>query len=405
MSARLPAGRLLAVLTGALLALWLGCAAVLVTGCGEGERTPGTPPAAPAPAPAPGRAPAAPAAAAPAAQLPFTTAEQCGRCHTEIYEEWKASYHGLAMVDPLFLDLSADVNKEECIRCHAPVPMREVDFLTPIARTEHRDDAVSCLSCHQSGGSMAGPFEGCSGQCNPVFDPDQRDPVKMCFGCHNQHDTGNEWLAGPWSPEAPEPRTKPARTCLDCHMPEVERPLVQGGPPRKGRRHTWPGGHDLAQLRKAATLEVEVREAPGGGVRLQAFVTNIGAGHYLPTDARHRSFDLYFRLWDEAGKVVLDPLDPNQQDRAQVAKYRKNYRGSGLVDTQIPPGARVSGLGDRWKGYLDLPAGARGRGEAWLVYRLSQADMLDASSLDDTLPFQPYRARLVLRTPFTYGGR
>lgn len=382
--------------------------AALASGCGEpaGEGT-GRAGAGDARAPQPPVAPAAAAATPRDERLPFTRAEQCGRCHTDIYEEWKASYHGLAMVDPLFLDLSEGdgINKEECIRCHAPVPIREVDFVTPIARTEHREDAISCLSCHQSGTQVAGPFEGCVGECNPVYDPQQRDPVKMCFGCHNQHDTGNEWLAGPWSPEAPEPRTKPAMTCLDCHMPEVERPLVQGGVPRKGRRHTWPGGHDLAQLRKAATLEVEVREAPGGGVRLQGFVTNVGAGHYLPTDARHRSFDLYFRLWDADGRLVLDPLDPNQQDRAQVAKYRKNYRGSGLVDTQIPPGARVSGLGDRWKGYLDLPAGARGRGEAWLVYRLTQADMLDASSLDDSLPFQPYRARLVLRTPFIYGER
>ena len=153
----------------------------------------------------------------------FVSAEQCGRCHTEIYAEWKASYHGQAMVDPLFLELSADVNKEECIRCHAPVPLREVDFQTPIARTERREDAISCLSCHQTReGGMAGPFEGLRGACNPVYDPDQRDVVKMCFGCHNQHDTGNEWLAGPWSPEAPEPRKKPATTCLDCHMPEVD---------------------------------------------------------------------------------------------------------------------------------------------------------------------------------------
>jgi hypothetical protein len=248
---------------------------------------------------------------------------------------------------------------------------------------------------------MTGPFEGLSGACRPVYDPDQRDVVKMCFGCHNQHDTGNEWLAGPWSPEAPEPRVKPAMTCLDCHMPEVERPLVPGGPVRKGRRHTWPGGHEMSQLKKAAALEAEVTPLPGGGHRFQAWVTNVGAGHNIPTDARHRSFDVYLALWDEAGNPLLDPLDPNQQSRAHLAKYRKNYRGTGLLDTQIPPLARVSALSDRSKGFLDVPEAARGRGELWLVYRLTPSDVLEAASLTDEAPTL-YRARVVQRTSFTF---
>jgi hypothetical protein len=387
-------------LAAGLAATWL--LASLVVGCGKDDAPP-APGAGPAPAGRPAPSPKDPAEPS-ASHENFVTAEQCGRCHVEIYAEWKASYHGQAMVDPLFLDLTADVNKEECIRCHAPVALRDVDFQTPIARAEQREDAVSCLTCHRTDAGMAGPFDGLKGACRPVYDPDQQDVVKLCFGCHNQHDTGNEWLAGPWSPEAPEPRVKPARTCLDCHMPEVERPLVPGGPPRKGRRHTWPGGHDMAQLRKAATIEAEVTALSGGGHRFQAWVTNVGAGHYLPTDARHRSLDVYLALWDAQGNVLLDPLDANQQGRALLAKYRKNYRGTGLVDTQIPPLARVSGLGDRYKGFLDVPEARAGRGELWLVYRLTQSDTLTAASLEDG-PLVLYRARLVARAAFTFGGR
>jgi hypothetical protein len=369
-------------------------APLALVSCGD-EQRPTSPQAAPGPAPAPAPGPEDDAAPA------FRTAAECGKCHEEIHAEWEASQHGRAMDDPLFLDLSASVNKEECIRCHAPVPLRESDFLTPIARAELRDDAITCLSCHQSGSHVTGPFEGLSGACRPVYDPDQRDVVKMCFGCHNQHDTGNEWLAGPYAPDAPEPRVKEARTCLDCHMPEVERPLVKGGPVRKGRRHTWPGGHSMEQLRKAPALDVQVEPLAGGGHRFRVFVTNAGAGHWMPTDARHRSMDVYVKLWDGDGNVILDPLDPRQQSRAQTAKYRKNYRGSGLEDTQIPPLQRVSGLG-KWPGHVDVPEAEAGRGEAWLVYRLTPSDTLTAESLVDG-PLVLYRARLVTKVEFAFG--
>jgi hypothetical protein len=281
------------------------------------------------------------------------------------------------------------------------VPLREVDFETPTARSELREDAISCLTCHQSGGNVTGPFEGLSGACRPVYDESQRNVVKMCFGCHNQHDTGNEWLDGPYGPRAREPRTKDPKDCLDCHMPEVERPLVPGGPVRKGRRHTWPGGHDMTQLKKAATLDVEIEHLPMGGHRFVGFVTNVGAGHNIPTDARHRSFDVYFKIVDAKGNVVLDPLDPRQQSRARAATYRKFYRNSGRKDTQIAPLARVSAMPDE-KGFVDVPEAIEGRGEAWLVYRLTPKDVLEAASLTDE-SFSLYRARVVVRKEFTFG--
>jgi hypothetical protein len=310
--------------------------------------------------------------------------------------------HGKAMTDPLFLRLSDGLKQEECIRCHAPVPLREMDdWETPIARTERREDAVSCLSCHQAGGHVAGPL-GLSGPCRPVLDPDQRDVTKICFACHNQHKTGEEWLAGPWAPDAPAPRKVEAKTCLDCHMPWVERPLVPGGPVRRGRRHTWPGGHDTEQLRKAARLEVETTPVDGG-TRVRTWLTNVGAGHNIPTDARHRSFDVYVKVWDAAGRVLLDPLDPDptQQAKAQTAKYRLQYRNSSLLDTQVPPLARVSGLGT-YKGAVDVPA-TKGRGEAWLVYRLTPEDALVPESLTDASVVH-YRARVVMRVEFSFGG-
>ncbi len=353
---------------------------------------------------------AAPAGgAAPATANAFRTAAQCGACHDAIYEEWKQSLHGQAMRDYLFLELAPE-NKEECIRCHAPVPLREVDFDTPIARLDRREDAISCLSCHQMGDGVAAPTEGVSGPCNPTHDPAQTSPVKMCFGCHNQHDTGTEWLNGPYGPHATEPRKRPETSCLDCHMPEVERPIVKGGPVRRGRHHTWPGGHELTHVQKAADLDVTVEPLDGGGFRFRVWVTNKGAGHNIPTDARHRSFDTYVKLWDENGRVILDPIaetrpgevDFEQQARSHAATYRKFYRNSGRRDTQIPPLARISGIEDE-KGYVDVPEAKKGHGEAWLVYRLTPQDMLVPESLTKPEQYEDYRARVVTRVEFTYG--
>lgn len=390
MSAPTTSGRPVGTLAG-LLAL------LALAGCGGGKEN-----RVPDPATEQGAPRAFEDASAAPTTLPFRTAAQCGNCHEAIYEEWRASMHGRAMSDPLFLKPRVE-NKEECIRCHAPVPLREVDFDTPIARLDRREDAVSCLTCHQAGGNVTGPLEGLSGACRPIADRDQTNVVRMCFGCHNQHDTGTEWLSGPYGPHAVQPRVRPEANCLDCHMPAVERPLVAGGPIRKGRRHTWPGGHDFPMIRRAAEVDVEVEPLDlTGGFRFRVFVENVGAGHMIPTDARHRSFDTYVKLWDTEGNVILDPVDFGQQARAHAATYRKFYRNSGLRDTQVPPLTRLSGI-EVERGYVDVPTATAGRGEVWLVYRLTPDDALMEKSRTDPGTFDLYRARVVKRREFTYG--
>ncbi len=382
--------------------LALACCLMLAA-CGQAEK----PPQAPGPQPGPPvegqeNGQANESARENLAEPAFRTAAECGRCHQEIYAEWRESFHGRAMEDPLFLEMAAEFNKEECIRCHAPVNLREAGFDIPVARVALREDAVSCLSCHQSGGNVAGPL-GLSGACRPVRDPDQQDVLKICFPCHNQHDTGNEWLRGPYSPDAPAPRERAIMDCRDCHMPLVERPLVPGGPVRKVRRHTWYGGHHFEQLQRAATVEAEVRPIEGG-VRVHVFVTNVGAGHAIPTDARHRSFDTYVKLWDEQGVLRIDPLRAADATRAHLAKFRKFYRGSGKRDTQIPPLARVDTLGEG-AGFIDVPGVRKGRGEAWLVYRLTPRDALVPESLtlrDVRGDEDVYIARVIQRVEFEF---
>ena len=54
-----------------------------------------------------------------------------------------------------------------------------------------------------------------------------------------------------------------------------------------------------------------------------------------------------------------------------------------------------------WKGYVDVPGVPSGRGEAWLVYRMTPEDALTEKSLTEEA-FEPYRARRVISVPFTF---
>jgi hypothetical protein len=73
----------------------------------------------------------------------FLEAENCGKCHTEIYREWKTSTHAHALSD---LQFQAELSKPAqpkwiCLNCHIPVQnqreaiietLKNGDFLKPI---------------------------------------------------------------------------------------------------------------------------------------------------------------------------------------------------------------------------------------------------------------------------------
>ena len=69
---------------------------------------------------------------------------------------------------------------------------------------------------------------------------------------------------------------------------------------------------------------------------------------------------------------------------------------------RIPPLARVSGL-EAERGYVDVPEARAGRGEAWLVYRLTRHDALVEESVTKARTWMRGRARVVARVEFTYG--
>ena len=88
----------------------------------------------------------------------FESSLICGSCHSEIYEEWKASSHAVSWEDSLFQDVYAAVQSRggssKCLSCHAPVAWKNSDrmVMDRISR-----EGVSCDYCHTlfSGNSPA----------------------------------------------------------------------------------------------------------------------------------------------------------------------------------------------------------------------------------------------------------
>ncbi len=196
--------------------------------------------------------------------LPDLTAATCGKCHVEIYEEWKVSTHARAWKDDL--QFLAELEKSEkqgvgwlCMNCHTPLenqlprlvaelPGDRWDRPTFVPNPNFdpvlQEEAITCATCHVEDGVILGPY-GNTVAPHAVKKSEKLLGPEVCTQCHQAQaqrlelslicvfNTGAEWEASP--------QKKQGKICQSCHMPEVTRGLVGGGPARKTRRH-WFGG-------------------------------------------------------------------------------------------------------------------------------------------------------------------
>ena len=251
----------------------------------------------------------------------FTSAEVCGGCHTQYYEEWSSSAmahsvdYGEFLIDLFEVGLDVRGAPEEgvdqCLECHAPLALigedYDRDLTLPIVR-----EGVTCDVCHTishvnanespgdivwdpSGpkrGPLTGSLDPSSEETGPVaqspFHETQSMPLfessELCGGCHMSVWPTNglpiDWTYPEWRESVWAER---GVTCQDCHMELYTGQAAPGAPIRENlHRHNFPGRDDLEMVRSAATLELEM-EVVGETVELTAIVENIGAGHAFPT--------------------------------------------------------------------------------------------------------------------------
>lgn len=244
------------------------------------------------------------------------SAASCGQCHTEFYEEWKHAAHAKAWTDPIYQkSLEGKKRPRVCHACHIPQEVLARAGRKPKTRKKLLHEGVNCVACHRLGDTIHGPF-GAETDAHPsVKDPTftSGNVVALCSSCHATK-------IGPVLPVARDYKRsgffeKKKKSCVDCHMPKVERHLavsmVTGKPvgeKRMTRRHRVLGPRDAEFCAKAFDLHVR---KDGADV-----VLTIGneAGHRVP-GLKLRQFPV---------RVVQIGAKDAELDRAEIVIDHEN---------------------------------------------------------------------------------
>lgn len=145
------------------------------------------------------------------------SAASCGRCHVEIFLEWRSSPHANSVKNDLYQFYSDGGTIDSCRGCHQPTTIF-TGGQSPPARLARANEGVDCMVCHYRCGSFWGPLP-VRYKAHPVeVDEKQYRDSALCGVCHRK--AYGEWQAAPF-----ESRTN---TCQGCHMtPTVRRRMAK----------------------------------------------------------------------------------------------------------------------------------------------------------------------------------
>ena len=267
------------------------------------------------------------------------SAMQCARCHAKQAREWQSSVHAAATTWGLGAR-EADHAGGDCERCHSPLAEQADD------RALH-DEGVTCAGCHVRDWTRRGPPR------RPASAPAPRPGYPLvelaiyersdfCMPCHQLPprtavdgkpllDTYKEWLEGPYMRRGVQ--------CQHCHMSD--------------REHGWLGIHDRDTFRQGIRVAATATRQDGV-VTVAATLTNIGAGHYLPTTPTPAVW-LRVELFDAKGHPIVGARDELRIGRE--IEFATRWREK--QDTRIPPGERAT-LTRAWRaGRVAMAATAR----------------------------------------------
>lgn len=262
--------------------------------------------------------------------LASLSAEQCGVCHQQHYEEWKQSTHAHAWND---LQFQSELKKESspfmCINCHIPLQNQQEfiieglidgDIYQPVKTPNpHFDkelqlEGITCAGCHVRNNTVIGTTGTDKAPHATTKDPEFLSET-LCISCHNavavvtptlacSFETADEWKAGPYFGE---------KTCIDCHMEPINREIVPGYGERLSHRHYFAGSgipkFDTVETQALIGLgyypgEIKPSYRVNDSIAFSLTLKNEFAGHNVPTGDPERFFLIVFTLTDEGGNQL-----------------------------------------------------------------------------------------------------
>ena len=329
--------------------------------------------------------------------------EVCSGCHADIYEQWNGSMHSNSHKDPVYEKLFIMASRETnstfdafCSKCHIPIDflMGNIPSADNYKVSEISEKGISCDFCHTvnaTNGIGNGAFISSPGNIKrgPLGDSNYstfhgttyselHTKSEFCGMCHNVNHPFNGLILENTYTEWKEGEYNETTTCQDCHMT----PGVTGYKANPGRvapgapmrdniyTHYFTGGNSmipgllgspeherLAKERLQAAARVEItrleRTNDNKTVNLTIKVTNIGAGHKIPTGLTEaRLIWLEVDAKDLSGKTIFwsGRIDKDGYIDPGAVKYHTIFGDSDnkptekvwlaqkiLLDNRIPP--------------------------------------------------------------------
>ncbi|HEY6943918.1 MAG TPA: multiheme c-type cytochrome [Candidatus Acidoferrum sp.] len=331
------------------------------------------------------------------------SAEYCGDCHRAIYEGWKQSAHATAMESRLFQDAlkmaESDFNgdaRKVCLRCHSPLAATSGDLsLTRKVSWE----GITCDYCHsvqevtptrvnpvarvEFNGVKSGPSSDAVSPVHGTRFSKIHTTSLICSTCHEYRNALGFQVLSTYSEWEKSPYAKSGQQCQSCHMYAVQGKIVDVRVTTNSNDginvHRMPGSRSVEQLNRAIQSQISAFRQ-GDKVKVVVKLTNVGAGHYVPTGSPMRKLILEIRLdsfGEGPGQRVERVYARTTQDQKGVMLQREHLaflKGAKAVeDTRIAPKET------RTESFtFDLPAGRRARVEANLYYFYSPMAVTEA---------------------------
>ena len=341
--------------------------------------------------------------------------QQCGSCHTDIYEQWLSSTHRQAASDPAYVKNINLLEKNRgitatryCEGCHAPVALLTGE-LTPggkhggIPDTPAHVEGVGCMGCHGISDVVH-----LNGTASYVFDPKEfylfensthpvaqrirnflirlnPDPHKaamgpelmqsptLCASCHEQfmdksmnnwgwvkmQSEYHHWLESPFSGQQDQNfQNESALTCQHCHFP-----LVAGNDPSADE-------NGLIHSHRSLGANTVLPLLNGDKEQLDATIAFLQSARVLVDIEEPKRSDTL-----QSHQFVNQELRPQQQDNTPFFFYLGEEATLRVVVT------------NRMVGH-NFPAGTTDINQAWLHFTVTDADnqtVYESGALNDAL--------------------